>query len=253
MSGDTSKLTRRGVLGSIATIGAAGAVGIGTWATSRDSERERVVVQAGGPQGDSKANDDLDLRVEEQEGVIEVDAGTLPAGGTFTSCKTLSNTGSTPGNVVYVTIPESSVESAEGKGYDEETNTDESDGGELDEHLFFRAYLAPEDTESNDEAVYFFHGNADSYVSFDGVPVDREGEDGDGDETYGAFVSLPEEDLQPIVDGQAYEFCFELFYRPEGSRDALGDSLSFDVELVLSQANGKSEENGTDNEDGEDS
>ena len=222
----------------MATVGAAGAVGVGTWAQSNDSEKQRVVVKAGGPQ------DDLDLKVGDQEGVIQVNAGTLSAEESFKACKTLSNAGSVPGKVVYTTIPKKSVRSEEGKNYEQETDT--SGEGELDDYIYYRSYLAPEDTESAGEAIYFFYGDEEEYVPFDDVVFDRSNEDS----KYGASVTLSEEDLEPIVDNQAYEYCFEVVYRPEDSQEALGDALYFDVEVVLSQGKANNARANEDNSEG---
>lgn len=47
MTDDKSTLTRRRVLGGLATVGAAGAVGVGTWAEFSDEESADVTVSAG--------------------------------------------------------------------------------------------------------------------------------------------------------------------------------------------------------------
>jgi spore coat-associated protein N len=47
MTDEKSTLTRRRVLGGMATIGAAGALGAGTWAQMQDTETRQYTVQAG--------------------------------------------------------------------------------------------------------------------------------------------------------------------------------------------------------------
>ena len=232
MSEKQSPLTRRKLLGSVGVIGVAASAGVGTWAVSSDRERQRTVVTAGGPNesDDGNSNDDgdsdeestLDLKVDGEEGVVKVDAGTLLPGDTFESCATLSNAGNVAGTVVSMSIPGESVESAEGEDYDEETNTDESDNGELDDFLEFRASVTEKGT---DKPPLFFHGGPEEYIPFRTViergiaPIDFTEKNG----------------LEPIVDDREDEFCFEVRYAPDGEQGALGDSLRFDIELALSE------------------
>jgi hypothetical protein len=217
-------LTRRKLLGGMSALGITTAGGATSWATSRDTETKRVVVSAAGPK------QQLDLKVDNREGVIKVDAGTLHPGERFYDCETLSNAGEKPGEVVYVTIPEDGVRSEEGENFGAETDVEGE--GELDDYLYFRAYLAPEGKERVEDAVAFFYGDSDEYVPFEEVVFDRE----ESDYPYGAAVSLPDYDLQPIVDDYVYEFCFELVYRPQDSKAAYGDELYFDVEITLEEA-----------------
>ncbi len=69
MADDNSPLTRRRVLGGMATIGAAGAVGAGTWAQFSDTEdATRLTATAG----------TLDLKVDENDNpLISVSVGPL--------------------------------------------------------------------------------------------------------------------------------------------------------------------------------
>jgi hypothetical protein len=246
MTNDGPELTRRRVLGGVATVGAASAVGLGTWAQSRDAENTQVVVTAGGPLGNggndngggdgggNGNNDDLNLKVNGKEGLIKVNAGTLRPGETFKSCKTLSNVGNVPGANAYVTVPYDSVISKEGKNYDKETDVEGE--GELDDNLSFRAYLNPEDEKNIEKARYFFYGSENEYVPFNDV-IFQQKEDGD----YGAFIDFSEEDMKPIVGDQAYEFCFEVVYRRGDDYAALGDKLYFEIELGLEQGMNKND------------
>lgn len=241
MTDEKPQLTRRRVLSGVATIGAANAVGLGTWARSQDTERERVVVQAGGPlgngdgngngNGNSNAEGELNLVVGEQEGVIEVDAGTLNPGDAYRDCKTLSNAGDVPGGTVSVGIPGDSVESTEGENYDEETDT--KGEGELDDYLDFRAYLAAEADAEAGSALAFFVGSENEYVSFNDVVSNGR-----------VTIDLSEENLDPIQGKRTYEFCFEVAYRPDGERGAAGDTLQFDIEITLQQGTGQNDRDG---------
>lgn len=230
MSDGPLPLTRRRLLGGLSAIGAATAGGATSWATSRDTETKRVVVSAAGPK------QQLDLKVDDTEGVIEVNAGTLDAGERFYDCETLSNEGSIPGEVIYVTIPADGVQSDEGDTFDAESDT--KGEGELDDYLYFRSYLAPEGKERVEDAVAFFYGDDDEYVPFNDVVLDRS----DTGRAYGAAVALPEYDLEPILGDHVYEFCFELVYRPKESTAAYGDELHFDVEITLEREKDEKED-----------
>lgn len=217
MTDDKPTLTRRRVLGSMATIGAAGAVGAGAWAQFSDEETGRVVAQAG----------TLDLRINGGDRRATVDVGQLSPEDnvddpdspphTFEARYELTNVGNTTGNRVEVVIPSAGVQSMERDNPEPETNT--GGQGELDDQLEVRAFLDNDSNDGNGNKGYFF-GGSDSYVPFEDVL----------DNTYGVNENIDggggdSDDL--VIQGR--------FPDREDNNEAMGDRVRFDVEATLLQ------------------
>lgn len=122
---DKSPLTRRRVLGGMATIGAAGAVGAGSWAAFSDEETANVTASGG----------TLDLKVEDQDITgHQVSIGpVVPNGSKDIRTVTLKNTGTVPGNLGIDITKSGDSENSDSSG----EYTDGDSNGELDDHLDF--------------------------------------------------------------------------------------------------------------------
>ncbi|GAA0457353.1 SipW-dependent-type signal peptide-containing protein [Halococcus dombrowskii] len=118
---DKSPLTRRRVLGGMATVGAAGAVGAGTWAAFSDQETSS---------GNSVQAGTLDLELN-QENTLSVSAVGADAGPQEVTTK-VNNAGSLRG---ALSAKVANVNSSEGQDSEPETDTSTDNGGELDNHL----------------------------------------------------------------------------------------------------------------------
>ena len=210
---DKPTLTRRRVLGSMATVGAAGAVGATTWSRFTDEEKKQVTATAG----------TLDLRVE-HDGTwyngetIEVSGGPLENGGTFEDCETLQNVGNIAGDGITVGL--SNVQDYE-SGHPEPEEGPGGAGtgsGELIKYLSVKGTLTCEGTE------------------FDCTP---------GSST-GGYVSLKEAEGKSIyVENEipvesTCELCFsvkldESHAERDNANDAMTDNARFDLNLALEQ------------------
>lgn len=126
MADDDSKLTRRRVLGGLATVGAAGAIGgAGTWAAfSDDEDSNGNYVQAG----------TRDLQIDGGDApVVTLEVDNAAPGDSGGDTSSITNVGSLPGDL---SVEVMAVRSAEGDNSSEaETNTDTSDNGELAQYL----------------------------------------------------------------------------------------------------------------------
>jgi spore coat-associated protein N len=141
---DKPTLTRRRVLGGMATIGAAGAVGAGTWAQYSSEETIPVEAEAG----------TMDLEVKSSVS-IPTTVGPLAPGETFSKEFNFRNTGNVDANALGLTL--SQVSSGEGDNTDDETDT--GGNGELDEQLEVRA---------NKKGQHYF-GSSSSYEDYNSV------------------------------------------------------------------------------------
>ena len=214
---DKPTLTRRRVLGSMATVGAAGAVGATTWSRFTDEEKKRVTATVG----------TLDLRVK-HEGTwyngttIEVNAGPLENGGTFEDCETLQNTGNIAGDGITVGL--SNVQDFEGGQPEPEEDTGGSGAGsgELSKYLSIRGTL-----DCGDDGEYPCTPGApdaslDEYVLLSNAAG--------GEITVNGEIP---------VDGTC-ELCFsvkldESHLERDNANDAMADKAQFDLNLALEQ------------------
>ena len=208
---DDNRLTRRRVLSGIGTIGAAGALGAGTWAAYSDTETKRLATQAG----------TLDLKVEGEDGqrdsqddsedMIHVQSGPLAPGEAFTDVEKLTNTGSVAGQCVSITIGD--VSSSEVENPESETNT--GGNGELDDQLGLRAALDVGD------GIEFFFGGSDSIADFDDVRG----------ETFFVNEELPKTGTN---DESGDDLIIQGLFRDRLDNNAAqGDRLEFDVAVRL--------------------
>jgi predicted ribosomally synthesized peptide with SipW-like signal peptide len=129
MTDDKPVLTRRRILGGMATIGVAGALGAGTWAQMHDTEQAAVAATAG----------TLNLRANGGNATIPVKFKNLKNGDSKTETVTLTNTGSIPGESLCFYIPKSSIEERENSYMEAEREAGESgltgpNDGELREY-----------------------------------------------------------------------------------------------------------------------
>jgi predicted ribosomally synthesized peptide with SipW-like signal peptide len=197
------------MLGGMATIGAAGALGAGTWAEYSDQETAQLTVEAG----------TLNLTIDGQDGnKAKVHVGPLepadanPDGNVFSESFTLKNTGTQYGNRQGLRIDH--VGSNEGVNNEAETNTDGN--GELDDQLEIRAYV----TNGASKRDYLF-GSSDSFVDYNSVRGESSGR--------GGFPMGPDATSELVVEGR--------FKNSPNNNAAQGDELVFNVLVTLYQRN----------------
>lgn len=195
MADDNPTLTRRRVLGSVATIGVAGALGATTWAEMSDTENATVSAEAG----------TLDLEVGGTNALVQVDFGdNLTNGDAPSRTIDLTNVGSLPGEALCFST--SNFSSTEGTNPDAETNTDTSDGGELDDVADLIITLS-----GDGETTYSIHDGAASGVE-----------------------SLNTcENLDTALEDQTYTLDITLDVPDEPVNEAMGDKFSFDLAATL--------------------
>ena len=198
MTDDKPILTRRRVLGSIATIGIAGALGAGTWAELSDEETATVDAQAGS----------IDLKANGDDQTVSVDFGDDIANG-FSETRTidLTNAGSLPGRALCFGV--SNFSSSEGQNFEPETNTDTSDGGELDDVATLTVDLS---------------GGGASYSVYDGPAS--------GVESLDTCVNL-----DPALEGQTFSLDVALSVPDQNVNEAMGDQFGFDLTATLYDEN----------------
>lgn len=216
MGDKTNGLTRRRVLGSMATIGAAGAVGAGTWARFTDEENKRVTATAG----------TLDLRVRHDGQwyngkTVEVSGGPLENGGTFTDCETLQNVGNIAGDNIVVGL--SNVRDYEnGSPEPEEGPAGSGSGsGELSKYLMVKGTLRCGGKN------YDCTPNASEASTNGFVPLNQ---------ASGHSISVGDD----IAPGDTCELCFTVKFTEEhldrtNANDAMSDQTLFDLDLALEQ------------------
>ncbi|WP_049898616.1 TasA family protein [Halococcus agarilyticus] len=199
---DKPTLTRRRVLGSMATIGAAGAVGAGAWAQYSDEETARVKAEAG----------TLNLTIDGKDGnpSKRLDVGPLAPGGDGESRSfRLKNEGNIGGTVLGLMLD--TVDSSEGTNNEAETNT--GGGGELDDQLEVRAYVV----QSNSNRHFFGSSGSNNWVDYSSVA---------GEE----YIN---EDVDPM---EADDLVIEVRMEDVSNNNAAqGDTLTFDADVTLYQ------------------
>lgn len=194
MADNKPTLTRRRVLGSIATIGVAGALGATTWAEMSDQETTTVDAKAGS----------IDLKANGNDTIVTLDFGDDLANG-FSETKSvdLTNAGSLPGQALCFSV--SNFTSGEGENFEPEGNTDTSDGGELDDVATLDIGLS---------------GGGASYSVYEGAAS--------------GVTSLDTcLNLDPTLDGQTFTLNVALSVPDENVNQAMGDELSFDLATTL--------------------
>jgi hypothetical protein len=223
MADDKPTLTRRRVLGSMATIGAAGAVGAGTWAQYSDEETLDITATAGS----------LDLRMEyegttygEGDGSASVPIsvgggtdgestnGSFAPGDSVERVVKLWNAGNTTGNSFDVSI--SNVDSGEGSSWEPEKNG--GTVGELDDQLEIRVSLKNGGSFSNHRII----DSSGNFVAFNTARSN----------TYHEVENLDAGGSSADAD----ELKVELHYVDDSNNNAsMGDTLNFDLDVVLNQ------------------
>jgi|AntDeeMetageno50_2_1112565.scaffolds.fasta_scaffold01896_5 hypothetical protein len=194
MTDDDSPLTRRRVLGSIATIGTAGALGATTWAELSDQETARATAKAGS----------IDLKANGNDETVTLDFGDdLSNGFSETKSVDLTNAGSLPGQALCFAVSNST--SGEGENFEPETNTDEGDGGELDDVADLDISLS---------------GGGASYTIYEGTAS-------------GVTAVDTCANLDPTLDGQTFTLDVSLSIPDENVNEAMGDTFSFDLTTTL--------------------
>ncbi|RJT07085.1 hypothetical protein [Halococcus sp. IIIV-5B] len=123
MTDDKQLLTRRRMLGSVATVGVAGAIGANTWAQFRDDERGNLNATAGS----------IDLQVNGSDETAQFDFPSIRNQGTQTA--ELTNEGDLTSDSLGVFITEGSFTNAENDLIEPEAEAgdDTPDQGELED------------------------------------------------------------------------------------------------------------------------
>ena len=206
MTDDKPTLTRRRVLGSLATIGIAGALGATTWAEMSDQETGTVQAKSGS----------IDLKVNGGDETVTLDFGDdLANGDSATRSLDLTNTGSLPGQALSFAV--SNYSSTEGENFEPEGNTDESDGGELDDVADLDISLSGDGT-----SYTIYEGAASGVSSLDTVT-----------------------NLDPSLTDQTFTLDVTLSIPEENVNDAMGDELEFDLVATLYDTERSSDGNGS--------
>lgn len=249
MSDRNFDLNRRNVLLSMGTVGAAGAMGAGTWAQFTDTETKRVTVKAGS----------LDLRVDGKNGVIEVGHGPLVGGQcTGIHCEKLTNVGATPGESLGFELHD--VVDYEMGGPDAERAAEGKDSlpypgkgkGELSNYLQIFAFLVCKtDGKWTFEPIFYDDSNDPADVSAalsDGYEPSTDGDGsvaGDKDDCWLARehgINLWQatdvgrrcvEPTRPLGEGDWCKFCYQLSFEDVPANDAMTDKTTFDVDVSL--------------------
>lgn len=198
MAEDKPILTRRRVLGSIATIGIAGVLGAATWAEMSDTETATVDAQAGS----------IDLQANGADETVTVDFGDALSNG-FSETQTidLTNAGSLPGQSLCFAVE--NFTSGEGENFEPETNTDTADGGELDDVATLTIDVS---------------GGGSSYSIYDGAAS--------GVTSVDTCVNL-----DPPIEGQTFTLDIALSVPDENVNEAMGDEFTFDLTITLYDEN----------------
>jgi predicted ribosomally synthesized peptide with SipW-like signal peptide len=208
---DKSPLTRRRVLGGMATVGVAGAVGAGTWARFRDEETKEVTMSAG----------TLDLQVSDDNSTpLSVNIDDLANGEAVQDCETLSNAGTVAGRQLSFGL-DITGQSENGRN-EAEKDVDGSGGdpGELLQYLYIKGQVKCNGTEYD----CFSTQASTSYTSLKQV----------ANRSDPFVVDLNDE----LIDGANCEFCFTVWFKSDAdgySSDAMGDSVEFDINITLDQ------------------
>jgi spore coat-associated protein N len=196
MADDKSPLTRRRVLGGMATVGVAGALGATTWAEYTDTETVSGSASAG----------TFDLTVGETSVTsFPFSIGSVaPGDGVDPDDReeefTLENVGNTDAEKLTAVLSKSS--SGEGNNSGDESNSD--DQGELDDHLELRMHL-------------------DGDLIFDWTDLS---------DLYGASNSITG---SPVVESDTGYMHLQYRLPSDTGNDVKGDTVEFDIELTLEQ------------------
>ncbi len=208
MADDKPTLTRRRVLGGMATVGAAGAFGAGTWARFKDTEQKQITVSAG----------TLDLKVDGNNGPIPVTINDLENGEAAEDCETLTNVGNTPGGVLRFDIGDI-VENENGRSEVEIEAGDDDDTGELADYLYIKGSLACASGNCFHPEQQTGYVKLSEAAAWDNLVVELE---------------------NPLDEGDQCEFCFTVWFRNPDEKggytsDAMGDIVDFNIDITLDQ------------------
>jgi spore coat-associated protein N len=207
MADNKPTLTRRRVLGGVATIGVAGALGSATWAQYNDQE-------TAGPINAEAATMDLAINNPASRNVKVEPVGGNADG--FSETFVLENNGNITGNALTLNLDQ--VSSGEGSfNRDPETNT--GGNGELDEQLEVRAWV------EQFNGVQYFFGGSDSWEDYNSV----KGEENAVTKVIG--LEPNDERLDLVIEGRMKDLS------GNQNNNAMGDTLSFDVVATLHQQN----------------
>lgn len=201
MSDDNSKLTRRRVLGGLATVGAAGAIGgAGTMAYFSDTEEST---------GNSVSAGTMDLNINgDDSAVTTLDVADKAPGDSGSESHSISNSGTVDG---VVDVLFSSASNNEGDTSDAEGDT--SSPGDLGGVLEVDVYLDDDgDTSSTGDQTVAGSGTFDSV--FDGSEADAN---------------------HPLPAGGSSNLVIEWEIPTTAGNDIQGDSVSGDISVELGQ------------------
>lgn len=206
MTDDKPTLTRRRVLGSIATIGTAGALGATTWAEMTDTENATVDAKAGS----------IDLKANGNDETVTIDFGDdLSNGFSDTQSFDLTNNGSLPGEALNFAV--SNFNSGEGANPEPETDT--TGEGELDD-------VADLDiTLNGDSASYSIHQGAASGVSSLDTSVNLDPSLTNQTFTLDLAMSIPEENINQAM-GDVFSFDLAVTLYDTNRSDAANSGSS---------------------------
>ena len=197
----------------MATVGAAGAVGAGTYSRFTDEENKRVTVSAG----------TLDLTVDGYNGTtVEVDGGPLRNGEVLKDCETIRNIGDIGADQIEVGL--SSLKDYENGIEEPEQDAGDTSGssgeGELSQYLTVKGSVCDNPCIPGGVSV-------DKYIDLQTAV--KAG-------TRTAEVNLP----PSSKGGSGSETCQLCFYvkldeDTPNANDAMSDKAQFDIDLTLIQ------------------
>ncbi|WP_226010657.1 TasA family protein [Halomicrobium salinisoli] len=211
MSEKRIELTRRRVLGGIATIGAASAAaGAGTFAYFSDEETSSTTVSAG----------TLDLQTGSTN-TLSFGKSDIVPGQNGSGSVDLQKSGSVAGDL---SISVASVSSSEGTDSDAETNTSTSDGGELDDQLELALWIGT-------------GGSSDTSFESGDIALRSDGNLSDT-KTFGTASNYDGASWGNVVTDFSGPVTFNLEWKfPDGdtNNEAQGDDITVSFDFTLEQ------------------
>ena len=213
------------MLGGMATIGAAGALGAGAWAGYSDTETASITVNAGtldtvlyleNPDGSSSD------RINGNVATLTVD--NLAPGDVVEKDVRVGNIGSVDAHSVGVDIK--NVQSGEGLTPESETDRATSNGGELENQLELLV-------DYSNATLHQLIGDENGSGPNTYVPFTTAANQPSGTYTAGGFT-LPETGSVSEYDTLNVEMRYEDL-DPSKNNKAMGDELTFDIEITLYQ------------------
>jgi hypothetical protein len=228
MADDKPTLTRRRVLGGMATVGVAGAAGAGAWAGYSDTEVAETAANAGtlnlGLTSVPQFSDITGNQVTVDGSTLSVSIGEMAPGDLKTATIALENKGSVDANALGVEV--TGVDSGEGDSPESETGSFGSEG-ELDNQIDMSVHWA-----GGSNLIGSAGHNVSSYDSSDFRDFSNVKQHN------GPYIA---NDVDNLSAGDSNNYLkIHLHYKdldPSENNQSQGDTLSFDLDITAYQNN----------------